>query len=350
MCKIAVIQNVKQGKEKEVMRLARALTPLMVANDNDGFGYMALGTNGLFGEKWLNTKQAWNERSTLTDLESEQYWGYYSDVMENTVPHESFGHHTEKFTSIALHARKATCGKSLQNVHPFIAQDGLSGVIHNGVISNTKDFKNTLSTCDSESILIAMKNHALAESLHHVSPLTKSLFGWYAFAAYSKKSDGQWVLDIVKDDSASLYAMLVPNLGTWVFVTDMNHLKTALKSLKWKSGAVFEVIGDRAIRTCAVTGTIIDVAQFESNNIADYWDNGHNYGSTYSPHFSYLDNKGYPSGVDGYESERAMYQTASDILASDDAPEEESEKDEGTLLDTFDHINMAAMRAARGKH
>lgn len=339
MCKLAIIQSVKPGKEKRAWQLAKVLTPHLVANDDDGFGYMALGDEGLFGERWLDVTDAWKYRSSDTAvLNSETYWPY-ADVLESLVPHNTFGTHTPRTYAIALHSRKATCGVSLQNVHPFVAKDNKSAVVHNGIINNSAAFPSAVSTCDSEAILTNIAAVDMADGLYHVQALANKLTGWYAYASFIQCKDGTWVLDIVKDKVTDLYAMLVPNLDAWVFVTDLDHLLDALETLKWKKGGAFKVTGGRAVRADAKTGDILDTASFNPRSMTNesYW-NG----------MAASEGSGRMDDFDDYYAgrhNRVKYLPSGTASpASDDMPEEDSE-----TTDVYDHINMSILKANGSK-
>jgi hypothetical protein len=251
MCKLAIIPYIPAGKEQLAFELAQALTPYLTSHDNDGFGYMALGTNGLFGERWLNVDSAWAER---TDSKLSKY----SPILKGDgSEYNTFGTHTPRVFGIALHARMATCGVSMANVHPFVSLDGNAGIVHNGVITNSRDYTLKLSTCDSEAILQQYELRNVADTFDKLHDAITGLEGWYAVAAYSKDSKGNWYLDIFKESRSRLYAVWVDDLDTTVFVTDPEHLELACEELKMSHGHAVEVKPNMAMRTNAMTGEVL---------------------------------------------------------------------------------------------
>lgn len=252
MCKIAIIPKIESGSEELAQELLIALTGPMTERDSDGYGYIALGDAGIFGERWLNVDQAWCERES-TPKELNQF----ASILESSeVTHSEFGTRTKRIYSIAAHARMATCGIALENVHPFVNESESIGLIHNGVIQNAHEFKLRLSTCDSESILHAYEKHDVAESFKKIQVAVKELQGWYAVALYSKNSKGAWSLDIFKEERANLHCAYVDGIGA-IFVTNPDHLRDACDALKLRITGMTAVVPNFAIRLDGLTGDTV---------------------------------------------------------------------------------------------
>lgn len=263
MCKLAIIPFVKPGKEANAFKLAAALAPLLTANDSDGFGYMALGNDGVYGERWLSVDDAFKTRdkSSVAPVIEASYLGAL--VATSGTGYNSFGVKSDRTYAIALHARMATCGVSLDNVHPFVSKDGKSALVHNGVIANHKAWDKTLSSCDSEAILSSYCESNVANDAANIQRVAESLQGWYACAMFAKDNHGTWWLDIFKDDRTPLTAMYVPAIDGLVFVTRIEMLQAALKSLGWKQGALFDVAESILIRHLAITGEVVQVVDID---------------------------------------------------------------------------------------
>lgn len=264
MCKIAVIPHIKQHKTKEAWQFAKAITPWLTANDKDGFGYMALGKTGMFGERWLKPKSAWKDRTGAIggNSETKRVLEYDEALIADPV-YNTFGNLQDQISCIALHARMATCAIDLLNVHPFVDHKYQTGIIHNGVITNHADFKKTLSTCDSEAVLTQYVDHNVTHFPASIIDATKLLAGWYAVAALSKDHNGGWYLDIFKESRSALSAVYVNELETLVFATNPEHVKQACATLKWSIGGIYQVEDNTFIRHCATTGKILMQVKLE---------------------------------------------------------------------------------------
>lgn len=277
MCKIAIIPHVKPGLEKKAWKLAKALTPGLVEYDNDGFGYMAIGPKGLFGERWLNVKDSWKTRPVYSKPEINEL-ERLTGIVDVPSPYNSFGTPNVMATSIALHSRKATCEISMDNVHPFVNESLSYGVIHNGVISNASDFKFRKITCDSEAILHSLIAANTADSFENLHLAIKNLEGWYAVAAYVKDRTGKYYLDIFKESSAGLDAAYIPELKTTVFCTNYSTLKKACESLGWKVGHRSVFLDNTSVRFDLSTGKAVAYMPITPVKASyaplgkDYWD------------------------------------------------------------------------------
>ncbi len=262
MCKIAVIPKIKKGLEYRAWKLAEALTPLMSKNDDDGFGYMALGQEGVFGQRWLNPEDAWKTPTVMTPA-ADACLQTYGDAVAPLAVGNSFGKSTERVFGLCLHARMATCGVGIGNTHPFMSDDGKTAIIHNGVISNSSIFELKQSTCDSEAILISYRAHAVAESLANIHNAIAPLIGWYAVAAYAQDSRGVWFLDVFKDARSNLYGVWIEELEGLVFCTSLEMLQVACRKLKYKITRSFQVKDCVAIRHDARTGRVLETLDID---------------------------------------------------------------------------------------
>lgn len=302
MCKIAVFPMIKEGKEKEAWKLALALTPLLTASDNDGFGYMALSDKGLYGERWVNTKQAFKKRRQIKNTPELMN---YADVFKTIEGYNTFGDRGKRTFSLALHARKATCGVSLGNTHPFVDDTATLGIIHNGVITNSSQLGVATSGCDSEAILNMASKFSVSEDIEHWQSATAELTGWYAVAAFVKDAQNTWHLDIVKDSMASLYAGYVDQLEAVVFCTSQEVLLKAAKAAGMTVSGIYEVLDDVAIRHDAKTGGVTYTLQLEATDTREASWNGHYGNYNRGKHGGYLDHwAGYDdSGIERAEGE-----------------------------------------------
>lgn len=258
MCKIAAIPMVNNKNRAKVKRLMRSLQKEMTKNDQEGFGYMAVGSKGLYGEKWLNPVDAWSKGKQ--DPNQKQL-GILNTVLEREMPYDSFGHNTNDFTSVALHARMATCEKSIENTHPFVTEDRTVGLIHNGIISNHHRFKKSYSTCDSEALLTQYLASDVANFPKQLSTAMFPVEGWFAAAVFAKRLDGQWVLDLFRDDHTPIEAVYVPAVGGLVFCTKADMVVEACRALGWKIGERYTMHEAMHVRFNARTGVTLSTTE-----------------------------------------------------------------------------------------
>lgn len=263
MCKIVTIKTIEKGKEANALKFAKAVTPFMCASDRDGFGYFALGSDGMFGERWLNPKDAWNDNKTMMSPAEEALLMEHQGFMHVTglaAFKNSFGKKTQRMHTLALHSRMATCEKGLKNVHPFV--NGNTAIIHNGAIDNPTVYGKRESTCDSEVILLGYDAYDIANAPMNLDEMVFRLDGWLASVALTQNSKGQWLLDVFKDGT-NLHAVFVYPLNTIVFATDPMHVINACKVLKWKYGAIMKIEDYTHMRYDAVTGKVVFLADID---------------------------------------------------------------------------------------
>lgn len=295
MCKLAIIPFIEQGKEAKAFKLAEALTEHLTERDNDGFGYVALGDAGLFGERWLDPNFAWGKAAP-------EALKQYSHVLDAPALTETnrYGTRTKRVYGLALHARMATCDVSLQNVHPFVNESATIGLVHNGVINNSAAFPARLSTCDSESILTQYETHAVPDSFGALQTAVSELAGWYAVAAYSKDNAGRWYLDIFKESRSKLFCGYVHAIGGVVFVTNPDHLEDACAELKYKHSDIIEVTHNTAMRHDAKTGVLLETLEitpapaYPSFPKGSLWVNGEDDIPSYREDFAAIEDRDNP--------------------------------------------------------
>lgn len=255
MCKLMIIPHVPKDKQEKAWELAIAITPYLTEKDQDGFGYMALGSKGLFGQRWLNTELAWTDTKMHKSIEA-MLGGAVQDTSSDQA---DFGKQGEHLHSLSLHSRMATCGLGIENTHPFVNKDLSVGVVHNGVLHNPQDFGPRSSTCDSEAFLNIYQEDDVQASLNGIADFSQFLSGWYAVSALFKDKSGKWFLDVFKESRANLHAAYIKEIGAVVLVTTPQHLDNALADLNWAAATTFEFKPDTAVRIDPMTGEQVDV-------------------------------------------------------------------------------------------
>ena len=268
MCKVAIIPAIKKDKQHLAVKLIKALGTSMSVGNNDGLGYAAIDSTGnLFGERWwINSTAFQNSAPQDSDLASSLFPGY-AKVKQATnvhVIHNSFGDGTlEDVVAITLHTRFATSGKGFENTHPFVEDD--TSLIHNGVISNTDDFKFTLSTCDSEAILKSYLKHNVGSDIKSVQSMASDLYGYYVAALFARDSVGNRVLDVIKGNNDALVCAWIKELDTYVFCSSEITLSTACKEAGVTMGTACEFLDGIAMRIDPYSGAMLEGTSFNPN-------------------------------------------------------------------------------------
>lgn len=260
MCKLMIIPNVKNTHN--VRKFLKASKPGMVKGDKDGIGYAAVTSSGALAiERWLDPKDAFKAPKDLAADEQQALDPLLSLLEPSTSEYTAEGPLNEAWKAVVYHSRYATCTKSMQNVHPFTS--GETALIHNGVISNPDAFGARNSTCDSESLLNGYIQNSVQDDLGNFQSVSTKLEGYFALGILSKTSLGVSILDIVKDDRASLYTCYIPKLGSMVFCTSASIIAAACKALKWRHGSFHKVKNNTAFRYDVMSGKLIDSISFD---------------------------------------------------------------------------------------
>lgn len=304
MCKIAIISGITDETTKMTWELMKKLSKEMTRNDDEGFGYAAIDGNGkLFGERWYDPKDAFHNRDSSMRFHNDLIKKYKGMLKGKEPIHNSFGEvHENSLRTVIIHARKATCERSIRNTHPFVIGD--TALIHNGVIRNTTELENKVSTCDSECILNEYIKYKVSDDLKSIQKVADKLEGYYACGVISKTSKGQVIVDIFRDKAAKLEAYFVKELNTVIFATpgfsdSYGSVPSACKDSGLTITDRYEVSEAFALRMDAMTGEVLDGTAYDStykdkkkkgsgtggNNAIQIWRNGENVRDKYSKMF-----------------------------------------------------------------
>lgn len=267
MCKLMIIPSTDQTKQKQTWELATAITPYLVENDKDGFGYMAITDKGLSGERWLDVNGSWIEREA-----PKQVADLLGDAVLTSDVYASFGQTGMHLHALALHSRMATCGVSMSNTHPHVSPDLSVGIVHNGVISNAADFGMKYSTCDSEAFLSMYEDKTLdfAHDPNEIAVTSEYIEGWYAVASFFKNKDGRWMVDVMRDNRAPLHAAYVKEINSVVLVTKPEHLDNALTDLGWSAVNYTKMRDCTLVRIDPLTGKRVTTIKLAAPRVKSY--------------------------------------------------------------------------------
>lgn len=265
MCKILIVPKITNETRKNALRFMERMKPLMSTNNSDGLGYAAVDSTGaLFGQRWHKNAASYRKvaEDKVTPLLGElAETRYYVDIAGET---NSFGNvNLQDMTALTMHTRMATSGRVFENTHPFHYPDADTSLIHNGIIDNTYDFKFKVSSCDSESILISYLDAQVGLGVQqHIQAMAEKLRGYYACGVFSRDGDGNRILDVFKDGSATLYATYIQELDTNVFCTSKDDIADACSYLGFTHSDVFSVRGGAAFRFNAA-GEPVETVKFK---------------------------------------------------------------------------------------
>lgn len=295
MCKILLMTGIQNSDA--ALDFMKAAEPEMSNGNTDGIGYSAINSkNELFMEKWHRNHKFLSDKGITPEVIEElkapiAVMSKYLNVPKIDVDYMSYGNITrDDLKTVTMHTRFATCGRSMENTHPFVYNE--TSLIHNGVISNDLQLNNKkISTCDSESALqVYLKKEVAANPQKGVyQAFLDELRGYWAFGILSKAQDGQYMLDVIKG-GAQLYFAYIPELGdkdTIVFATTQDIIKVAAKTCGFDIPKISNLIDNSLNRFNALTGNLVSTINFEEKKSAwsNYTSSGSNknystYGST----------------------------------------------------------------------
>jgi predicted glutamine amidotransferase len=276
MCKVLMVAGVKPKNVDNLRRFLETMGTLMSKSNPHGLGYTAMTKEGeLFGQRWLDNDYAWYD-TLLPDADAvkaaKKFPGMIDEgLLEETTPEmNSYGNEDwANVTAAMLHTRYATSAKGMSNTHPFVTLDNKVSLIHNGIIRNDRDFKLTLSTCDSEAILVSYLNQDVMRDGNNIQKVADELEGYYAVGVMSAVNK---TIDIFKYN-AQLFFTFVNELGTYVFTTDSSDITAACKALGFKHGSVFEFKTNHFMRIDAITGNMMQLLRFDKKEFYQNWNN-----------------------------------------------------------------------------
>lgn len=277
MCKITILTGIENSSA--ALEFMKAVEPEMSSGNTDGIGYSAINSkNELFMEKWHYNKKFLRTDNIITDEVVEQLTPHFQAISKYFNPpvlskdYMSYGNITrDDLKTVTMHTRFATCGKSMENTHPFIYNE--TSLIHNGIINNDTQLNNKkISTCDSESALqLYLSKNTAAGNKSVYQSFLDDLRGYWAFGILAKSQDGIYMLDVIKG-GAQLYFATIPELGEncTVFATNENIIRSACKTLKFDTPKISNLVDNSLTKYNALTGVIVDSMDFSAKKTGYY--------------------------------------------------------------------------------
>ncbi len=276
MCKIMCMSGIKEDKVELAWKFVKAMAKeLTTFQDRDGLGYAAVGSDGeLFGERWFDNSDGFVKREPLTALDK-NVLTKHRGMLNKSVSYNFFGQpmveaineNNRDLCSIILHTRNATTEKVFMNTHPFVWEK--TALIHNGMIHNANEVGLFQSTCDSEAILNAYIENDVMNKIENIQKAADLLKGYYACGVISSSDEGHIILDVFKDNKASLEAAFIRELDTIVYCTDLSKVKSACRELSLTIVSEYVVKPGFLCRYNAITGEVLDSVKFDPTGPKD---------------------------------------------------------------------------------
>lgn len=252
MCKIMAISNISKIPRDLLDEHLTALRDIVCVANNDGFGYALSWRDAVFSEKFVNPKEfkgmlknpvepALNHLLFNAGSDSISEGNYYPDETK------------EPALAVIAHGRTSTNYKGMPEYsHPFFNETLNSAFIHNGVVDVpfNHDFEDVLTTSNDSEWLAHEYWTKGVKGLLEVS-------GYFAFL--NLKADG--VLEVVKDDYASLFGAFSPDLEGYIFATTQYMITNYAEKFKLKVSKIVPITEN--VHAVIKANKVLSVEQFE---------------------------------------------------------------------------------------
>lgn len=268
MCKVSSVVKVTDKNRDLAWIFMQHLGQVMSLGNNDGLGYAAFDKAGrLFGERWLINKTAFTDLSFVKGINAQKMNHIYSFFGEKVLREQAQG--------IILHTRFATCGKGIQNTHPFVDNIDTpnTAIIHNGIIGNDLEFEKKFSTCDSEVLVHLYEKHKVYEKLKNINEFTPNLDGWYTVLNLTTTPEGRMVMDMYTD-TGRLASYYLPDLDVVVYATDARDIEKTAKFFDLKLTNFKQYRPETAKRVDVLTGEVLEACEVKQPPKSLYWPSG----------------------------------------------------------------------------
>jgi hypothetical protein len=224
MCKMIAISRIATKNSKQASALVLKMAFLLGASQKDGFGYSIKHQNGQYTERYLSADTVAGMGTLKEGIDMLK-----SNIKTKLVEGIDFdvnGVKPKKGAingSIIAHGRTATCGKSIDNTHPFTGSNehGTYTIAHNGVVEWTGEKLPLHTTCDSEHILNCFLH------LNGEQSFKDGLAGYAAVVGFDSIGN----MFVLRDNRAPLYMSYIVELDSYVICTDKTHCVELTKML-----------------------------------------------------------------------------------------------------------------------
>lgn len=222
MCKLIAISGLSVKGRKQSNALIKKTSELLGASQRDGYGF-AIGTGkvsdmslGVYIERYINPAVV-TGMGTLKQSRNTMPSGIKT-VLKDGVDFDSQGDMPSgKLVEAPFiaHGRTATCGKVIDNTHPFTGKNNGKQwtIAHNGVVEWSGINLPLKTTCDSEHLLNCFLY------LNGEQSFTEGIAGYAAIVGINPEGE----MFALRDDRAPLYVQYILELKNYVVCTDPAH-------------------------------------------------------------------------------------------------------------------------------
>ena len=218
------ISRIATKNSKQASALVLKMAFLLGASQKDGFGYSIKHQNGQYTERYLSADSVAG-MGTLKESVDMLKSNIRTKLTEG-IDFDVNGVKPRKGAingSIIAHGRTATCGKSIENTHPFTGsgEQGDYTIAHNGVVEWTGATLPLNTTCDSEHLLNCFTH------LNGEQSFKDGIAGYAAVIGFNPLGE----LFVLRDNRAPLYMSYIVELDSYVICTDKTHCVELTKML-----------------------------------------------------------------------------------------------------------------------
>lgn len=224
MCKLIAISRMSTKNSKQASLLVKRSSELLGASQKDGFGFSIKHQGGQYTERYLSADYVAG-LGTLKESVDMLKSNIRTKVVEG-IDFDTSGVKPKKGAitgCFIAHGRTATCGKTIENTHPFIGmnQHGSWTIAHNGIVewSGVKLPLNT--SCDSEHLLNCFLH------LDGEQSFKDGIAGYAAVIGIDPLGN----MFVLRDNKAPLYMSYIVELDSYVICTDKTHCEELTKML-----------------------------------------------------------------------------------------------------------------------
>jgi len=224
MCKLIAISRVSTKNSKQASLLVKRSSELLGASQKDGFGFSIKHQNGQYTERYLSADYVAG-LGTLKESVDMLKSNIRTKLIEG-IDFDTDGVKPKKGAingCFIAHGRTATCGKTIENTHPFTGmnQHGNWTIAHNGIVewSGVKLPLNT--TCDSEHLLNCFLH------LDGEQSFKDGISGYAAVIGIDPLGN----MFVLRDNKAPLFMSYIVELDSYVICTDKTHCDELTKML-----------------------------------------------------------------------------------------------------------------------
>jgi len=216
MCKLIAISRLATKNSKQTSLLVKRSSELLGASQKDGFGFSLKHKSGQYTERYLSADYVAG-LGTLkesidmlkSNIRTKLIEGIDFDVNGVKPPK---GHNNGCYIA---HGRTATCGKTINNTHPFTGSNehGNWTIAHNGIVEWSGVKLPLHTSCDSEHLLNCFLH------LNGEQSFKDGINGYAAVVGIDPLGN----LFVLRDNKAPLYMSYIVQLDSYVICTDQLH-------------------------------------------------------------------------------------------------------------------------------